>query len=135
MYQNFGKQNSSGEYRGNYSNESYSRERGGNRSRERSFSGNIKNRRNDRSTSNSRSRSGSRESKNRDRIRCFKCREYDHFTQDCPTTKEEREIEQIQQMRDEGHTLLKTLAMDTYDSLNKINFFRNVTLVQEHLNL
>ena len=29
--------------------------------------------------SNSRSRSGSRASTNRDRIRCYKCREYDHF--------------------------------------------------------
>ena len=34
-----------------------------------------------RSTSNSRSRSGSRASTNRDRIRCYKCREYDHFMQ------------------------------------------------------
>ena len=33
----------------------------------------------DRSSSNSRSRSGSRASMNRDRIRCYKCREYDHF--------------------------------------------------------
>ena len=24
---------------------------------------------------------------------CYKCREYDHFAKDCPTTKEEREIE------------------------------------------
>ena len=31
------------------------------------------------SLSNSRSRSGSRASTNRDRIRCFECREYDHF--------------------------------------------------------
>ena len=43
-----------------------------------------------RSTSNSRSRSGSRSSTNQDRIRCYKCKEYDHFTKDCPTSKEER---------------------------------------------
>ena len=54
---------------------------------------NSYNRRNDRSASNSRSRSGSRASTNRDRIRCYKGREYDHFTKDCPTSKEEREIE------------------------------------------
>ena len=30
------------------------------------------------------SRSGSRISTNRDRIRCFKCREYDHFANECP---------------------------------------------------
>ena len=34
---------------------------------------------NDRSISNSRSRSGSRASTNRDRIQWFECREYDHF--------------------------------------------------------
>ena len=35
--------------------------------------------------SSSRSRSGSRASMNRDR--CYKCREYDHFAKDCPTSK------------------------------------------------
>ena len=35
---------------------------------------------------------------NRDRIRCYKCREYDHFVKDCPTSREEKEIEQFQQM-------------------------------------
>ena len=35
--------------------------------------------------SNSRLRSGSRASTNRDRIRCFECREYDHFMRKCPT--------------------------------------------------
>ena len=31
----------------------------------------------------------------RDRIRCYMCREYDHFTRDCPTSREEKEIEQL----------------------------------------
>ena len=31
-----------------------------------------------------RGRSPSRTSTNRDRIRCFKCREYDHFANECP---------------------------------------------------
>ena len=48
-----------------------------NRSRERQYSGSF--RRNDRNSS--RLRSGSRASTNRDRIRCFKCREYNHFSQ------------------------------------------------------
>ena len=47
---------------------------------------------------NSRSRSGSRESTNRDRIRCFECREYNHFARECLTRQESRETEQIQQM-------------------------------------
>ena len=37
-----------------------------------------------RGRSPSSSRSGSRISTNRDRIRCFKCREYDHFANECP---------------------------------------------------
>ena len=37
-------------------------------------------------------RSRSRASTNRDRSRCYKCREYDHFAKDCPTmTREERD--------------------------------------------
>ena len=79
--------------------------------------------------------SGSRASTNRDRIRCYTCREYDHFAKDCPTSKEERDIELIQQMfnLDEGQTSLKALTTDTYDSLNKINSIENIR--QEHLNL
>ena len=43
--------------------------------------------RGDRSRWESRSRSGSRVSTNRHRIRCFRCREYDHFARECPNTK------------------------------------------------
>ena len=61
-----------------YRNERYSNhsDRERNKSRERAFAGNY---RRDRSSSNDRSRSGSRASTNRDRIRCYMCREYDHF--------------------------------------------------------
>ena len=38
-----------------------------------------------RGRSPSSSRLGSRTHTNRDRIRCFKCREYDHFVNECPT--------------------------------------------------
>ena len=41
---------------------------------------------------------GPRASTNRDRIRCYNCREYDHFARDCPTSREERDLEQLQQM-------------------------------------
>ena len=66
--------------------------------------------------------SGPRASTNRDRIRCYKGREYDYFTKDCPPAKEERESDQIQQMLnlDEDQTSLKPLATDTYENLNHI---------------
>ena len=107
-------QNYKGGYRENYRNG-----RGRSRSRERQYQGNI--RRNDRSSS-SRSRSGSRPSINRDRIRCYMCRQYDHFTKDCLMTKIEKEKDQIQQVlnMDEDQTALKALVTDTYDSLNQV---------------
>ena len=64
--------------------------------------------------SNSRSRSGSRASTNKDRIRCYNCREYDHFARDCPTSREERDLEQLQQMLNlEGQTYLLTCSQDS----------------------
>ena len=72
-------------------------------------------RRDSRSISNSRSRSGSMVTTNRDRIRCFECREYDHFSRHCPTRQARREEEQIQQMFNigEDQTLLQTPLLDT----------------------
>ena len=74
-------------------------------------------------------------STNRDRIRYYKCRGYNHVMKDCPTSKEEREIEQIQQRftLDEEQASLKGLTTDNYDSLNKMNSLENIR--QEHLNL
>ena len=93
----YGKQNSRGEYR-NDRCDGYNRSR--DRSRKRSFSGNYRNysSNRDRSSSNSRLRSGSRASTNRDRIRCYNCREYDHFARGCPTSRGKRDLEQLQQM-------------------------------------
>ena len=68
-----------------------------NRLRERTFTRNYSSNR-DRSSSNSRLRSWSRVNTNRDRIRCYKCREYDHFARDYPNSREERDLEQLQQM-------------------------------------
>ena len=31
-------------------------------------------------------------------IRCYNCREYDHFARDCPNSRVERDLEQLQQM-------------------------------------
>ena len=86
------RQNSREEYRSErYGNSNRDR----NRSRARTFTGNY---RRDRSSSNDRSRSGSRASTNRDRIRCNVCREYDHFVRDCPNSREDRDLEQLQHM-------------------------------------
>ena len=65
--------------RNNYRGQGY------NRNKSRSLDRQDRGRRRDRSTSNGRSRSGSRASTNRDRIRCFECREYDHFARECLT--------------------------------------------------
>ena len=92
------RKNSRGEYR-NDRHDDYNR--GRDRSRDRSFSGNYSGSR-DRSSSNSRLRSGSRASTNRGRIRCYNCREYDHFARDCTTSREERDLEQLQQMLNLG---------------------------------
>ena len=107
----YSRQNSRGEYmNNNYRNSGYNRDR--DRSRERSFSGNYGDNRT-RNTSSSRSRSGSRASTNRDRIRCLNCREYDHFARDCPNSREERDIDHLQQMlsleeEEQSHLLTST---------------------------
>ena len=31
-------------------------------------------------------------------MRCYNCRQYDHFMRHCPTSREERELEQLQWM-------------------------------------
>ena len=102
--------------RGGYRGQDYDR------NRSRSLDRQVRGRRNGRSASNGRSRSGSRVSTNRDRIRCFKCREYDHFARECPTRQENRETEQIQQMfsLDDDKTILQTLLIDTEDDVMMI---------------
>ena len=64
---------------------------------------------------------------NRDRIRCYKCREYDHFTKDCPTSREERELEQLQQIPnlEDEQTSLKSLITNTQDNFNRVNSEEN----------
>ena len=106
--QSYGRNNNNNR-RGSYRNQNYN----GNRSR--SFERQNRDRRNNRNTSNSRLRSGSRVSTNRDRIRCFECREYDHFTRECLTRQANRDVEQIQQMFniDKDQTKLQTLLMGT----------------------
>ena len=95
-FRGYGRQDSRREYRdNNYRRNDYNR--GRDTSRQRPFSGSYSSNR-AKSTSSSRSRSGSRASTHRDRIRCYNCREHDHFVRDCPTSREERDLEQLQHM-------------------------------------
>ena len=91
------------------------------------------NRRDNRSVSNSRSRSGSKASTNRDRIKCFECREYNYFARDCPIIQANREVEQIQQMfnMDEDQTILQMPLMD----VDQVRQSMNPTEVRGNLNL
>ena len=79
------------------------------------------------------SSSGSRASTNRDRIRCYKCREYYHFAKDFPSSREERELEQFQQVLnlDDEQTSLKPLVTNMHG--NSISSADN--LRPGHLNL
>ena len=120
--QNYQGSRSSGNFRGNnrqdsrerYRNKRYGNHnnRNRNRSRERTFVGDY---RRDRSSSNDRSRSGSRASTNRDRIRCYMCREYDHFVRDCLNSREERDLEQLQHMLNMEEQVCRNLSTHSSD--------------------
>ena len=70
---------------------------------------------------------------NRDRIRCFECREYDHFAKECPTRQDSKVAEWIQQMfnMDEDQTILQTPLMDTEEGEMTIT----LTEAKDNLNL
>ena len=103
-FRGYGRQDSRREYRDNsYRCNDYNR--GRDRSRQRPFSGSYSSNR-ARSTSSSRSRSGSRASTNRDRIRCYNCREYDYFARDCPTSREQ--LQHMLNLEEEEQTYLSS---------------------------
>ena len=72
-------------------------------------------------------------STNRDRIRCFECREYDYFARECLTRQENRMAEQIQQMfnLDNEQTTLQTPLMDIDDDVMTVT----LTETRDGLNL
>ena len=96
-------------------------QRGRSRSGGTQYSGNF--RRNEQSSS--RSISDLRASTNRDRIRCSKCRDHDHFAKDYPNISdtEKEQSEQIQQMLnlEQDKTALMVLAANTYNGLIRTN--------------
>ena len=49
--------------------------------------------RNQRKREESRSRSNSRLSTNQDQVRCYQCREYEHFASECPNTLTDEETD------------------------------------------
>ena len=53
-----------------------------------------------------------------DRIHCYKCREYSHFARDCPTSREENEIEQLQQMVNLGDEQTSVAPPNTQDNFS-----------------
>ena len=75
--QRYRTQNNSNRWR-NFRNQNYDR------NRSRSYERQNRDRRDDRGISNSRSISGSRGTTNRDKIRCFKCKEYEYLVRGCP---------------------------------------------------
>ena len=61
----------------------------------------------------------SRSSMNRDRIRCFKCREYDHFANECPnlvTDNSDRESDSVRSVS--LHLAYDDTGSDTEQYLN-----------------
>ena len=84
--------------------------------------------------SHSRSRSGSRATTNRDRIHCNKCREYDHFTRDCPTSREGREVEQLQSLLNLGDEQTVTPSISAMQE-DLIRMSSEENLRGNHLNL
>ena len=56
------------------------------------------------------------------------CREYHHFAKDCPTSREEKEIEQLQQMLNLGdeQTSLKSIITNMQGNFSRADFEENL---------
>ena len=53
--------------------------------------------------------------------------EYDHFTRDCPTSREEREVEQLQRMLNLGDEQATTASIsDTQEDLSRVSSEENL---------
>ena len=68
----------------------------------------------------SRSRSNSRVSTNRDHVRCYRCKEYDHFASECPNIPTDEELD----YDDAGQASLQMLVQNYYpiDSEGEVEY-------------
>ena len=83
---------------------------------------------NSRFRSRSRSRSNSRVRTNRDSIRCYRCREYDHYVNECQNA-----VTSDSEGHDSDNAALQIMATDMEsDNMRDINRYREDT---EYLNL
>ena len=89
----------------NYNND---RDRGRNRSSNRDGQTQNRSRTLSNDSGESRSRSNSRVSTNRDRLRCYRCGEPDHFAQECPNTPTDDELGH----RDSDEGMLQVIAQE-----------------------
>ena len=71
-----------------------------------------------------------RASTNRDSIRCFECREYDHFAKDSHNSEQSEQIQQMFNLEG-GKTALKVPTAHNYDDLIRTNSDEAI----DHLNL
>ena len=129
--QNFSRNNGRG--RGRNFNRNYSNDRSRSRERRlspRRYDNNNNNRQNTNSRlrSRSRSRSNSRVRTNRDRIRCYRCQEYDHYVSECQNA-----VASDSEGYDSDNAALQIMATDIeLDDMHDIERYREDT---EYLNL
>ena len=126
-------------FRRNVSNDRYdSRDRNRSRMRQRSLTLWRNNRRHDSPNTNlgTRNRSHSRVTRNRDRVKCYRYREYDHFANECPNTvaddsdgyESDRAALQLITAEPEVHNFDATRQKEEHDYLN----FERVRMLPPH---
>ena len=80
----------------------------------------IRSRTSSRDRSTSRSRPNSHISTNRDRIRCFRCNEYDHYLRDCPNASTDDDSASESEAEDLDSTSWQMLAQEVEESAFQI---------------
>ena len=67
----------------------------------------------------SESRSGSRIGTNRDRVMCYKCREYNQFASDCPSSDSDQD--ELSQLVLQMYTHDNPLGSDSHEPIDYLN--------------